>query len=176
MQSHSLDQLKSLKEQIRNSLSASTPRPYRNRAQALLQSIDNFMRYNSKGEIYTKDQDLVPGSRVEDLINYAVRDRRRNIVPEAWSTFLNYLREHNIPKTILNRSTLDELEGISTTKIKQRIKPTVKVKLEPTSKSHQSKLPQRRVIKKRSREVSPPTKRSRIAKKEALDFLKTYKA
>ena len=28
----------------------------------------------------------------------------------GWSHFLNLLREHNIPKSILNRYTLDEME------------------------------------------------------------------
>ena len=94
MESTSLDQLKGQKEQIRNSLTVATSIPYRNRAQALFQDIDSFVRFNDKVEIYTKDNEVIPGSPVEDLINYAVHGRLRNIVPIGWSSFLSYLREH----------------------------------------------------------------------------------
>ena len=65
-----------------------------------------------KGEIYSDTGDLVPGSRLEDLIQHAVRDRRRNIMPKGWSEFLRILRDHNVPKFMLNRNTLDEMEEI----------------------------------------------------------------
>ena len=55
---------------------------------------------------------MIPASRVEHLINYVVRDPRQNIVLVGWSSFLSYLREHDIPRSILNRSTLDEFEGV----------------------------------------------------------------
>jgi len=182
MQSTSLDQLKSLKEKIRNSLVVATPKPYRNRAQALFQSIDSVIRFNDKGEIYTKDNEVISGSRVEDLINYAIRDRRRNIIPIGWSSFLSYLREHNIPKSIINRSTLDELEGVLTPEVKQEIETSRKIKT-PESRSREvsaSRPTAERVARtkrhrKRSREVSPLPFPQRAVKKAALDFLKNYR-
>ena len=179
MQSTSLDQLKSLKEKIRNSLVVATPKPYRNRAQALFQSIDSVIRFNDKGEIYTKDNEVIPGSRVEDLINHAIRDRRRNIIPIGWSSFLSYLREHNIPKSILNRSTLDELEGVLTPEIKQETSPKIKT---PESRSREvsasrpiaERVARTKRRRKRPREVSPLRPPQRAVKKAALDFLKNY--
>ena len=159
MQLPSLEDMKKLKEQIRNSLSAATPKPYRNRAQALLQNVEYFLRFNHKGEIYTKEQELIPGSRIEDLINYAVRDRRRNIVPTGWSSFLSTLREHNIPKSILNRNTLDELEE-KTSPLSLKPKQTKRMR-------HKA-----RQYLKRSSSSSPLKERG--AKRAALEFLKNY--
>ena len=166
LQSTSLDEMKSLKELMRNSLIAATPKPYRNRAQALLHNVEPFLQYNTKGEIYTTGNDHIAGSRVEDLINYAVRDRRRqDIVPAGWSHFLNILREHNIPKSILNRYTLDELEGKTSSFIKEEAPTPISRKrsyigdyapLHPTA--HRT-----RILAKRK------------AKTEAVDFLKNFK-
>lgn len=113
LQSSTLDDMMNLKEQIRNSLTVSTPKPYRNRAKALFQSIESFLKFNDKGEIYDSANNIISHSRVEDLIQHAVRDRRRNMIPIGWSYFLNVLRDHNIPKSILNRDTLDELEHVN---------------------------------------------------------------
>ena len=110
LQSSTLEDMMNLKEQIRNSLTVSTPKPYRNRAKALFQSIESFLKFNDKGEIYDGSNTIISHSRVEDLIQHAVRDRRRNMIPIGWNYFLNVLRDHNIPKSILNRDTLDELE------------------------------------------------------------------
>ena len=99
MQSSTLDEMKMLKEQMRNSLGIATPKPYRNRAKGLFQFIESSLRFNEKGEIYGKDDQVISGSRVEDLIQYAVNDRRRsNLKPEGWSDFLDLLRDKNVPK------------------------------------------------------------------------------
>ena len=178
MQSESPVQMKSLKELIRNSLTAATPKPYQNRTQALFQSIDSFIRFNDKGEIYTKDNEEIPGSHMEDLINYAVRDRRRNIVPVGSLSSLIYLREHNIPKSILNRSIVDELEGELTLIIRQEMKTTLNIKMHesrPREVSPSHPTVQRAVRikphRKRHREASPP---QRAAKKAALHVSKNY--
>ena len=153
MQSSLLDEMKNLKEQMRNSLSAATPKPYRNRALALLQNVEHFLHYNDKGEIYDADKkEAITGSRVEDLINHAVRDRRRNMTPTGWSHFLSVLREHNIPKSILNRYTLDELEGKLTPLVKEEVVSPAK---------HFSRIPRFTANRK--------------AKTEAIDFLKKFK-
>ena len=116
MQSATLDEMKLLKEQMRNSLGIATPKPYRNRAKGLFQFIEHSLRFNEKGEVYDNNNQVISGSRVEDLIQYAVNDRRRsNLRPEGWNTFLELLRDKNVPRNFLNRYTMDELEGKVTT-------------------------------------------------------------
>ena len=115
LQSNTLDQMKQVKDQLRNSLLVSTPKPYQTRAKALFQTVEDLLKYNEKGEIYASDGSLVSGSRMEDLIQHAVRDRRRrNMTPTGWTHFLNILRDHNVPRSILNRDTLDEMERRAT--------------------------------------------------------------
>ena len=109
-QSEVLDQMKDVKDRIRQSLTISTPKPYQNRAKALFQSMESFLKFNDRGELIDETGSVISSSRVEDLIQHAVRDRRRNMTPIGWNQFLNLLREHNIPKSILNRYTLDEME------------------------------------------------------------------
>lgn len=110
MQATTLDDMKQLKDQMRQYISISTPKPYRSRAQALLENMSPFIRFNERGEIYDKENNIIENSRLEDLIQHAVRDRRRNISPIGWKFFLGLLREHNMPKSILNRSTIEEME------------------------------------------------------------------
>jgi hypothetical protein len=112
MQSNTLDQMKQIKEQIRSSLAVSTPKPYQKRAEALFQTVEKFLKFNDKGEIYTDDGNIISGSRLEDLIQHAVRDRRRNMTPTGWTEFVTILHSHNVPKSFLNRYTLDEMEKI----------------------------------------------------------------
>ena len=166
LQSSTLDQMRQVKDQIRNSLVVATPKPYQNRAKALFQSVANLVKFNEKGEIYEDDgTHLIPGSRLEDLIQHAVRDRRRNMTPVGWTHFLKLLREHNVPKFTLNRNTLDELEGLTT--------PIPSVKREP---SH-SPFSDRSTMQKRRRNRSP-TQRiqpARETKTESLASLKPKK-
>ena len=160
LQSSTLDDMKNLKEEIRNSLTVSTPKPYRNRAKALFQSIESFLKFNNKGEIYDNDDKIISHSRLEDLIQHAVRDRRRNMIPTGWDYFLSVLRDHNIPKSILNRNTLDELDQ---NKVSTSLSP-MKIKIK---KESASKLPAPKVIKHRKQ----PSRKV----KSDLDFLKDYK-
>ena len=111
-QSETLDDMKRLKEQMRNNIVISTPKPYQSRAKALYENVSNFIKFNDRGEIFDKENQVISHSRIEDLIQHAVRDRRRNMLPVGWSYFLNMLREHNIPKSVLNRDTLQELEHV----------------------------------------------------------------
>lgn len=34
-----------------------------------------------------------------DLVQHAVRDRRRNLTPMGWPEFRHLLQEHNVPKS-----------------------------------------------------------------------------
>ena len=176
LQSSTLDQMRQVKEQLRNSLVVATPKPYQNRAKALFQSLENLVKFNEKGEIYDDDGTIVPGSRLEDLIQHAVRDRRRNMSPVGWSNFLRLLREHNVPKSTLNRSTLDELEGVAT--------PIPIVKREPsrspspisstTQRRRRNRSPKQRIQPARETKTESLTS-LKIKKKPNLQFLKTYK-
>lgn len=154
MQSETIERLKDLKDQMRHYLTVSTPKPYRSRAEALFQSIEPWLNVNEKGEIIQADNSVIESSRVEDLIQHAVRDRRRSFVPTGWSYFINLLKQHNVPKSSLNRETLDELDAPAS-KHPSKLPPPknwTRVKKEPKTPplknvTLRSKLP----IRKRSR-------------------------
>ena len=109
LQSETIERLKDLKDQMRAYLTISTPKPYRTRAEALFQSIEPHLNVNEKGEIIKDDNTVIESSRYEDLIQHAVRDRRRSFTPTGWSYFVDLLKRYNVPKSSLNRETLDEL-------------------------------------------------------------------
>ena len=109
LQSENIERMKDLKDKMRSYLTISTPKPYRTRAEALFQTIEPHLNVNEKGEIIKDDNSVIESSRYEDLIQHAVRDRRRNFTPTGWPYFVNLLRKHNVPKSSLNRETLDEL-------------------------------------------------------------------
>ena len=103
-----LEEMKLLKEKISNDISLGTPKPYRNRALSLYRSIEPHINLTQRGEFKVQDRGL-ENSRIEDLFQHAVRDRRRQFTPVGWKEFLHVLKEYNIPKSALNRATLDEL-------------------------------------------------------------------
>ena len=148
---------------MRNYISVSTPKPYRNRAQALFQSIEPHIKFNDRGEIYDVNAKIIEHSRLEDLIQHAVRDRRRNMLPIGWSEFVDVLRQHNIPKSMLNHETINELS----------IKPT-KVITPPIRQSRARKRESPALRKLQS--LSPKRKRSRRKSRRypSVDFLKTF--
>lgn len=174
MQSSTLDQMKQVKEQLRNSLTISTPKPYQSRANALFQTIESFLKFNDKGEIYLDDGSVVSGSRVEDLIQHAVRDRRRNLTPTGWIDFLTILRDHNVPKSILNRDTLDEMEGKATPI------PSIKIKSSPKSSPKRSVSADSvaknitQMSQSRSRSRTQPKRRAKPTRND-LTFLKKFR-
>ena len=112
LQGETLDEMKALKEKMRNMIAANSPKPYRTRANALYQGLEPFLKFNERGEIFDDEGKLVADSHIEDLIQYAVRDRRRDIVPKGWQSFTSILRKHNVPRYTLNRLTLDEIDGM----------------------------------------------------------------
>ena len=114
LQGETIDEMKTLKEKkMRNMIAANSPKPYRTRANALYQGLEPFLKFNERGEIFDDEGKLVPDSHIEDLIQYAVRDRRRDIIPKGWQSFTSILRKHNVPRYTLNRLTLDEIDGRS---------------------------------------------------------------
>ncbi len=167
LQSNTLDEMKQVKERIRDSLAVATPKPYQSRANALFQFVASFLKFNDKGEIYSPDGNVIQGSRLEDLIQHAVRDRRRNIMPTGWSDFVAMLRDHNVPKSILNRYTLDEMEGEAMPMITVKEEPTAVEGATSSKQSKRSRIPLPRKVKPR---VSDFEK-----KKKDIKFLKLYK-
>ena len=109
LQAETLDEMKDVKERLRKSLANNTPKPYQTRAKALFSSMENVLKFNERGEMIDESGNAIPNSHVEDLIQHAVRDRRRNITPVGWNTFLDLALKHNVPKSVLNRNTLDEM-------------------------------------------------------------------
>ena len=111
--SENLDQMKALKEEMRNYVSLATPKPYRSRAERLLSVLEPYVKWNERGEIIDiKTNRPVERSQLSDLIQHAVRDRRRKISPTGWQYFLNQLHERNVPQMLLNLPTLDELKKV----------------------------------------------------------------
>ena len=86
-----LEEMKQLKEKIRNEVSLGTPKPYRNRALSLYRSLEPYISLSERGELKDDKQQVYKDSRIEDLIQHAVRDRRRQFTPVAWSSFLDLL-------------------------------------------------------------------------------------
>lgn len=163
-QGETLNEMLNLKDELRSRLIQVTPRPYRTRAQSLFHHIADKVSVNARGEL--KDDDdgtTIDGSNIADLIQHAVRDRRRNIVPTGWKKFLTILRKHNTPQMILNYDTLEEMQAKS-----------------PAKESFKRKLP---IMRKKIAAVrmfkSPPSsppqptqkqsKRTRRAPKRLLD-------
>ena len=109
LQGETLDEMKELKDKMRESVVNSSPKAYQSRARTLYQSAESFIKFNSRGEIYDEHGQLVDNSRMEDLIQYAVRDRRRDVTPVGWKAFVNLLRNNNVPRYALNRDTIEEL-------------------------------------------------------------------
>lgn len=118
-----MEEMKRVKEKIRDDIALGIPKPYRNRAATLYRSIEPHIQISKLGEISNDKGHVLKDSRIEDLIGHAVRDRRRNFTPTAWSEFIDILKRYNIPKSTLNRLTLDEIEGIKSTPMK-KIKPS----------------------------------------------------
>ena len=117
-----LEGVKRTKEQLQNDIALGTPKPYRSRALALYNQIASTTHFNEKGELVVGDRSTkdasgarraIEGSRAEDLIQHAVRDRRKQFTPTGWSEFLTELHSQNVPRMMLNRQTIDELQTIS---------------------------------------------------------------
>ena len=111
-QGTTLDVMKSLKEKMKRNIASSTPKPFRGRASRLYAAIEPHIDFNDRGEILDDAHHPIAESHIEDLVQYAVRDHRRNIHPRGWSYFLDKLRDINVPKVSLNRETIKELSHV----------------------------------------------------------------
>ena len=142
-QGTTLSIMKSLKEKMKRNIATSTPKPFRGRANQLYSAIEPFINFNDRGEIIDDSHHPIVESHIEDLIQYAVRDNRRNIHPRGWSYFLEQLRHINVPKVTLNRETIKELNRpniLSTPKDrKRRKKSLVKAELSDDDEGNEYK-------------------------------------
>ena len=109
LQGETLNQMIALKDTMRQRLLEATPKPYQNRASTLFSFMKDKLQISPKGEIYGNDGQLIAGSNITDLVQHAVRDRRRAMNPSGWLEFVNYMKQNNVPNMILNYDTLDEM-------------------------------------------------------------------
>ena len=110
LQSETIEKMKNLKDQMRHYLTVSTPKPYRSRAESLFQSLEPHLNVNEIGEIIKEDGSIIKSSRFEDLVQHAVRDRRRQFSPTGWDYSISLLKKYNVPRASLNRDTLEALQ------------------------------------------------------------------
>ena len=109
-QGETLDALKKVKDDMRQRIIQSTPKPYQSRAENLLKYVEGQVSFNERGEMLDTNEIPIQGSNVTDLIQHAVRDRRRNIQPKGWQFFKDRLQGINVPQSLLNYETLDEMK------------------------------------------------------------------
>lgn len=126
-QGETLNEMINVKDELRNRLVQGTPKPYRTRAQSLFEHIASKVIVNEKGEMQDQQGKVIEGSNIADLIQHAVRDRRRNIIPTGWNSFLNILKDNNTPQMILNYDTLSEMGNAQVIKQSVVKRPIVKV-------------------------------------------------
>ena len=146
-QGETLNQMINVKEEMRKRLVSATPKPYQSRVQSLFQFMSDKIAVNARGEIYGDDGSVIQDSNISDLIQHAVRDRRRNIIPEGWDMFVNILRDNNAPRMMLNYETLEELA---------QVRKPMKIKNERLSRrdmAPKSKLIQRNLMKKSPKSI-----------------------
>ena len=108
-----LEALKEVKDNIRDKLIDATPKVYQTRASSLYTFISDKMNINENGGLKTLPEGiLLNGSNINDLIQYAVRDRRSNVKPIGWEYFLQELVKNDVAPMLLNYETLEEIKFI----------------------------------------------------------------
>ena len=111
-QGQDMFRIQHLKEKMRSHLNSVTPKPYRARADQLLRFLDPIITFNEHGELINRSVGTpILGSRIDDLIQHAVRDKRRQFTPVGWSDFVKILHDKNTPKMLLNQPTISEMDG-----------------------------------------------------------------
>ena len=177
LQGSVLEEMKSLKERIRNDLSLGTPKPYRNRALSLYRSIEPVIKFNERGELIGEDEKAIQDSRAEDLIQHAVRDHRRPFTPVAWNIFVDLLKKHNVPRSVLSRQTLAEMKTDVPNPIMKRT-PHKTTSTATPKRLRPIKTP-KRLLDLKSPKSLPDVKRPKRKRRQSLrypatDFLLDY--
>lgn len=117
-QGRTLERLKDIKNELRENMDLGTPKQYRGRANALYSAIHSHIKLSNKGELIDLNNDIIPNSHISDLIQYAVRDKRRNFQPIGWSEFVQQLHDMNSPMSPLNTETIKEINNLKLPTIK----------------------------------------------------------
>lgn len=105
------NQMNLIQDNIKNVLLATVPKVYKSRAESLLKVVQPYLKLTERGEIIDPHTGMtVENTRVDDLIQYAVSAKRRGFVPRGWTEFVRHLRKINVPTSILNRETVEELQ------------------------------------------------------------------
>ena len=175
MQSETLEDMKELKERMRNDIAVATPKPYQSRALALYQSLQPYIKFNERGEIFNEHGSLVPDSRLEDLVQHAIRDRRRAIVPTGWSQFRDMIQSQNVPRFMLNRDTLEELSSKVKTEPKTPVKAEEKkVNVGDRTLKKEEAVSPSPINRKRKRESVSPRQTSQRIKRPSKRYDTKY--
>ena len=164
-QGETLNEMMNLKDELKHKLIELTPKPYQSRAQNLFGFINEKLNVSDKGEIIDSDGKTIIGSNIGDLIQHAVRDRRRNYEPLGWNSFLKLLRDNNTPKMILNYDTLEELHQPVTSNIKQEPFIIGAAKTPDSSSTSRGKM---------SKQDSPAVKHRTKRVKKVPEYLKEF--
>ena len=166
LQSHTLEEMKNVKHQMQPQFQAGVPKQYRTRATGLHEFLKSRIQWNERGELLNTDTNQpIANSQIEDLIQHAVRDKRRSIQPAGWEYFIQTLRRLNVPKMVLGDATIHDLNVVGK-RAYGPSKSTSLVKLSsPIHTKRESLSPQRPELKrKRKRAKSKPRKSEHISR------------
>ena len=165
----SLNQMRLIHGHIRNNLLLTIPKIYRSRAESLLKVIEPHMKVSERGELFDPGSGRpIENTRLDDLIQYAVSAKRRAYTPKGWIEFVRYLRKINVPKSILNRETIEELVAGDTLKGKKRLfeEEDKEERMKKVGVRRVTATPRRRITPKRrqrDRDGSPEIKQKRTS-------------
>ena len=165
-QGETLNELVQLKDELRSRLLSMTPKAFQSRAQSMYNFVENKLKFNNRGELLRDNGTAIEGSNITDLIQHAVRDRRRNIVPTGWSHFLDVLRDNNTSRMIMNYETLEELSSPP--------RHTVKTTFSKPSKLRQPKIMRSVKLEPKEEKLSPRKIRKSMRPKTEPKRFKDY--
>ena len=163
LQTETIEELKALKNKMRDSISIAPPIASQARAIALFNSIEPHLNVNDRGEVITDENDIISSSRYEDLINYATRRKRRqDYVPAGWDYFLKLLKKYNVPKFSLNHETLKEIDSVISNIVPKTALSKIPIPKQwmKSSPKTPSKIPIPKQWMKSSPKTSPPRGRT----------------
>lgn len=121
-QAETLEEIMTLKDKIRGNLQRVTPRTFQSKAEKLMNFVIDKLQVNDKSELVNElSGEAIEGSNIYDLILHAVRDQRRNFIPFGWDFFKEKLTRANVPMSLLNYDTLDEIHQVNKVSIPKKI-------------------------------------------------------
>ena len=116
LHANNIEERRIIRDKIRKFITLSTPRRYRSRAENLLNFIEPFVQFNERGEVLDRENHVIEGSHIDDLLQHAVRDmRRKSVKPTGWDYFRDVLAREYVPHNIIGAPTITELNKPLTT-------------------------------------------------------------